>query len=86
MRRGGVEGEGGRFRRTHLVAVPRVNSLAELNKRLAAFDDDDDARRIANRARTVGDLVAQDVRDDVTDLPAVPQPRRLPLLRGQRAI
>ncbi|MBV9357613.1 MAG: IS21 family transposase [Chloroflexi bacterium] len=53
--KGGVEGEGGRFRRTHLVPVPRVDSLVELNERLAAFDDADDARRIANRARTVGD-------------------------------
>jgi transposase len=32
--KGGVEGEGGRFRRTHLVPVPAVSSLAELNQRL----------------------------------------------------
>lgn len=53
--KGGVEGEGGRFRRTHLVPVPKVDSLAELNERLAAFDDVDDNRRIANRPRPVGD-------------------------------
>jgi len=50
-----VEGEGGRFRRTHLVPVPQVASIAELNTRLAVFDDADDARRITNRARSVGD-------------------------------
>jgi hypothetical protein len=52
--KGGVEGAGGRFRRTHLVPVPTVDSLAELNERLAAYDEADDARRIANRATTVG--------------------------------
>lgn len=52
--KGGVEGEGGRFRRTHLVPVPTVDSLAELNERLAVYDEADDARRIANRATTVG--------------------------------
>ena len=34
--KGGVEGDGGRFRRTHLVPVPEVDTLAELNARLAA--------------------------------------------------
>lgn len=52
--KGGVEGEGGRFRRTHLVPVPRVDSMAELNARLARYDELDDARRIAHRTRTVG--------------------------------
>jgi transposase len=52
--KGGVEGEGGRFRRTHLVPVPKVDSLDELNERLAAYDEADDARRIANRPTTVG--------------------------------
>jgi hypothetical protein len=52
--KGGVEGAGGRFRRTHPVPVPTVDSLAELNERLAAYDEADDARRIANRATTVG--------------------------------
>jgi transposase len=52
--KGGVEGEGGRFRRTHLVPVPKVDSLAELNARLVAADRADDHRRITNRVRTVG--------------------------------
>ena len=52
--KGGVEGEGGRFRRTHLVPMPKVKSVAELNERLAAYDVRDDARRIADRTNTVG--------------------------------
>jgi transposase len=52
--KGGVEGEGGRFRRTHLVPMPKVDSLAELNARLAGYDARDDARRIANRPQNVG--------------------------------
>ncbi len=51
--KGGVEGAGGRFRRTHLVPVPQVTSIAELNARFAAFDDADDTRRVAHRVRTV---------------------------------
>ena len=36
--KGGVEGEIGRFRRRHLVPVPAVASLAELNELIAAAD------------------------------------------------
>ena len=53
--KGGVEGEGGRFRRTHLVPVPQVATIAELNSCLEAYDDADDARRVAHRVRTVGE-------------------------------
>jgi hypothetical protein len=59
--KGGVEGEGGRFRRNHLVPVPKVNSMAELNARLGAADAADDARRIAHRVRTVGEEFALEV-------------------------
>jgi transposase len=52
--KGGVEGEGGRFRRTHLVPMPKVASLAELNERLAAYDAADDHRRVGHRTQTVG--------------------------------
>jgi hypothetical protein len=52
--KGGVEGEGGRFRRTHLVPMPVVGSVAELNARLEAFDAADDHRRIGHRTATVG--------------------------------
>ena len=41
--KGGVEGEVGRFRRRHLVPVPRVQSLAELNALIEAADRADDA-------------------------------------------
>lgn len=52
--KGGVEGEVGRFRRTHLVPVPAIDTLAELNERLRSFDERDDARRISNRTLSVG--------------------------------
>jgi hypothetical protein len=52
--KGGVEGEVGRFRRQHLVPVPRVGSLGELNERIAAADLADDARHVEHRVRTVG--------------------------------
>jgi hypothetical protein len=52
--KGGVEGEVGRFRRRHLVPVPKVSSLAELNALLAEGDRLDDQRRIGRRAVTVG--------------------------------
>jgi transposase len=52
--KGGVEGDGGRFRRTHLVPVPEVETLAELNARLATADQCEDDRHIDGRAETVG--------------------------------
>ena len=54
--KGGVEGEVGRFRRRHLVPVPRVESLAELNALLEAADRADDAphRRPARHRRPGG--------------------------------
>jgi transposase len=52
--KGGVEGEGGRFRRNHCVPMPVVDSIEELNALLEAADDADDARRIGNRATSVG--------------------------------
>ena len=52
--KGGVEGEGGRFRRNHCVPMPVVDSVEELNALLEAADAADDARRISNRANSVG--------------------------------
>jgi len=52
--KGGVEGEGGRFRRTHLVPVPAVASVGELNALLAGYDTADDARHIGSRTTSVG--------------------------------
>lgn len=52
--KGGVEGEVGRFRRTHLSPMPVVESLAELHAQIRQWDLDDEARRIGNRLHTVG--------------------------------
>ena len=49
-----MEGEGGRFRRNHCVPMPVVDTIDELNALLEAADDADDARRIGNRATSVG--------------------------------
>jgi transposase len=53
--KGGVEGEVGRFRRRHLVPVPHVDTVADLNEIVARGDIADDRRWIAGRAVTVGD-------------------------------
>ena len=66
-----MEGEVGRFRRRHLVPVPRVESLAELNAQLAAADRSDDARHIAGRLATVGQA-AEAERATLRALPAEP--------------
>ena len=52
--KGGVEGEIGRFRRRHLVPVPDLASLAELNELIAAGDAADDSRVITGRPVTIG--------------------------------
>ena len=49
-----MEGEGGRFRRNHLVPVPKVDTMAELKALLIGYDLADDARRISNRTLSVG--------------------------------
>jgi transposase len=59
--KGGVEGEVGRFRRRHLVPVPRVGSLGELNELLAACDVVDDDRHIGRRGDTVGEAAAAEL-------------------------
>lgn len=56
--KGGVEGEVGRFRRRHLVPVPRVGSMAELNELIAAAMGVDDGRFIAHRRVPVGEHFA----------------------------
>lgn len=53
--KGGVEGEVGWFRRNHLVPVPVVDSLDELNEKIRAWDLTDERRRIRSRIRTIGD-------------------------------
>ncbi|MFM9700213.1 Mu transposase domain-containing protein [Streptomyces europaeiscabiei] len=56
--KGGVEGQIGWFRRNHLVPVPKVASLAELNAMVERWDEEDDARRIMQRALTIGEMFA----------------------------
>ena len=55
--KGGVEGEVGRFRRRHLVPVPAVGSLDELNARLRAGCEADLDRQITGHAQTVGEAL-----------------------------
>jgi len=57
--KGGVEGEVGRFRRRHLVPVPDVASLGELNVRMLAGCESDLGRRITGRQETVGESFAR---------------------------
>jgi transposase len=52
--KGGVEQEGGRFRRAHLVPVPEVASLEELNARLTKIDEAEDERILRGKLTTVG--------------------------------
>ena len=52
--KGGVEGQVGYFRRNHLVPVPEVDSLAELNARVAVAEEAEDARRVGSRIRAIG--------------------------------
>ena len=56
--KGGVEGEVGRHRRNHLVPVPHVADLAELNALLLAGCESDLDRRIDGRPVTVRDAWA----------------------------
>lgn len=51
--KGGVEGEVGYFRRNHLVPIPQVGSLEELNALLLAGCLKDQARLIGERSATV---------------------------------
>ncbi|MDT7722678.1 MAG: hypothetical protein QOE94_3689 [Mycobacterium sp.] len=66
--KGGVEGEIGRFRRRHLVPVPRVASLGALNDLIATGDQLDDDRVITGRPVTIGDAFAT----EATALVALP--------------
>jgi transposase len=52
--KGGVEGEGGQFRRNRLVPVPKVRNLEELNELLLGGCRDDEGRVIEGRSQTVG--------------------------------
>lgn len=68
--KGGVEGEVGRFRRSHLVPVPKVASMVALNQMLASCATADQARTITGRNVPVGKLLAEE-RRRLTSLPQV---------------
>lgn len=55
-----MEGDIGRFRRNHLVPVPEVATIADLNDLIDGYDLADDHRRIGARAHTVGEAFAQE--------------------------
>ena len=67
--KGGVEGEIGRFRRRHLVPVPKTASLAQLNEHIEAADLLDDSRVITGRPVTIGAAFAAE-REALMPLPA----------------
>jgi transposase len=69
--KGGVEGDVGRFRRTYLVPVPEVSSLAELNDQLATAGIIDLRRTIRGRRETVGEALAREI-ELLRPLPAEP--------------
>jgi transposase len=52
--KGGVEGEGGQFRRNYLVPVPKVRDLEELNQLLESGSIEEQNRVIAGRSQTIG--------------------------------
>jgi transposase len=69
--KGGVEGEIGRFRRRHLVPVPRVASLAGLNEVITTADLLDDGRVVTGRPVTIGTAFATEA-PSLSQLPVEP--------------
>jgi transposase len=55
--KGGVEGEVGYFRRNHLVPIPQVKNLEELNQQLRRCCQQDEQRRIAGKPMRVGEAM-----------------------------
>lgn len=55
--KGGVEGEGGYFRRNHLVPVPKAKDLEEINSILRAGCQRDERRIIGGRSQPVGEAM-----------------------------
>jgi hypothetical protein len=67
--KGGVESEVGYFRRNHLVPVPQVESLDELNQILLDGCRAEQQRRIAGKPHTVGEAMRIE-REHLQELPA----------------
>ena len=55
--KGGVEGEGGQFRRNYLVPMPKVGNLEELNRILESGSIQEQNRTITGRSQTIGALM-----------------------------
>lgn len=55
--KGGVEGEGGYFRRNHLVPVPRATDVEALNRQLLKGCREDESRVINGRAVSIGEAM-----------------------------
>ena len=55
-----MEGEGGYFRRNHLVPVPQVRDLAELNQTLLSACQADAERIIGDRTEPTGVLMTRE--------------------------
>ena len=71
--KGGVEGEIGRFRRRHLVPVPEVGSIEELNELLEEACWKDLERTITGQSETVGERCDRE-RLLLNTLPTEPHP------------
>jgi hypothetical protein len=67
--KGGIEGEGGYFRRNHWVPVPHVADLDALNIMLVAACRADEARVLTGRSETIGAAMAVE-RDHLLSCPA----------------
>ena len=52
--KGGVEGAVGWFRRNHLVPMPEVDSLDDLNEQIKRWEAADEGRRISGHVHTIG--------------------------------
>lgn len=55
--KGGVEGEGGYFRRNHLVPVPKAGDLEDLNRHMMEASQKDEHRMISGKNMTVGEAM-----------------------------
>lgn len=58
--KGGIEGEVGRFRRRHLVPVPEVATIGELNRLLRAACIKDLDRHVDHRVESVGEALERE--------------------------
>ena len=52
-----MEGEGGYFRRNHLVPVPRARNLEELNRQMLEASREDEHSVISGQSQSVGEAM-----------------------------